>query len=333
MLTAAFIVVAFQVPPVSPAQQYPSVLSQNPVQWIANAEQGISLAQSTDRPLLFYIPTSHELHGIIFGNDVVDVFGTFTTDITNAQNIAFRDPVVCAFAQERFVPVRLQRTNQTLPMLATAGLPTTYGSYLAAFTPDGKYIGWITPSEAADPRVLAERLSQLYRLYRFGLYRHQVRPVLENEAAMPPEVGGALRTIRNFMILDADQDVIDLLDRPGLNRQQRDELLDTLAVLSTPDAVNTLVHLAGTNRHAAEALNKLTLPAAEHMLSIVDLNDPAQVAAVYDAAVKIAGVDNPKSRPFWNQANLAARQRELARVEAVLKPQAERWQEAIGVLR
>jgi hypothetical protein len=334
MLISAFTMIALlQYPPVSPAQAYPSVLSQNPIQWISNAPQGISLAQATDRPLLFYIPPSETLHGIIFGHDVGDVFGTFTSDITNAQNVAFRDPIVKAFAEDRFVPVRLQRTNHTLPVLAAAGLPTTYGSYLAAFTPDGKYIGWITPSEAADPRVLAMRLSDLYRRYRLALYRHDVRPVLENEAATPAELGAALSTIRDFMILDADQDVTELLTRPALNRNVEKEAIDTLAVLSTPDAVDTLVHLAGTNRIAAEALNRLTLPAAEHMLSIVDLNDPAQVAAVYDAAVKIAGIDDPKLRPFWSRANLAARQRELARVEAVLKPQAQRWHEVIGVLR
>jgi hypothetical protein len=333
MLTPAFIVIAFLQVPVSPAQQYPSVLSQNPIQWIANTQQGIALAQDTDRPVLFYIPPTEGLHGIIFGHNISDVYGTYTTDITNAQNIAFRDPIVKAFAQDRFVPIRLQRTNHTLPTLAAAGLPTTYGSYMAAFTPHGKYIGWVTPSEAADPRVLAERLADLYHRYRLELYERDVRPVLENTAATPAELTSALRTTREFLILDGDQDVVDLLDRPGLHRKVRDEAIDTLAALSTPGAVDTLVRLAGTEREAAEALNKLTLPAAEYMFSVVDVDDPAQVAAVYDAAVKITGIDNPKLRRFWTHASHAARVRELARVEAVLKPEAQRWQEAIGVLR
>ena len=333
MVTSVFAVVLLQAQPVSPAQQYPSVLSQNQIQWISNAQQGVDLAQSTDRPLLFYIPPSRELHGIIFGNDVVDVFGTFTTDINNAQNIAFRDPIVRAFAEDRFVGVRLQRTTDTLPMLAAAGLPTTYGSFLAGFTPDGKYIGWVSPSDAADPRILAEQLAGLYRRYRFDLYRHNVRPVLENEAATPSELEHALRTVREFIIMSADQDVVALLDRPGLNQHVRKQVFDTLAVLSTPDAVDALVKVAGTDQQAADALNQLTLPATDYMLSIVDVNNPAQVAAVYSAAAKAAGIDDQKSRRFWSQADRAARTRELERVSAVLKPKAEEWQTVIGVLR
>ena len=320
-------------PPFSASQLYPSLLSQNPIQWIASMPQGIAFAQRTGRPLLFYIPPSRDLQGSVFGVNVSDEFGTFDSNIDDAQNIAFRDPIVRAFAQDRFVPVRLQRTNHTLPMLASAGLPTTYGMFLAAFTPRGDFIGWVSPSDVADPRILARRLSELYRDYRLSLFRTDLRPILENGAATPAELNAALRTISEFMILDADQEVISLLDRRNLDRSVRKQALDTLAVLSTPEAVNTLVSLAGRDRMAAEALNNLTLPAAAYMLSIVDVDDPRQVTAVYDAAAKITGIQNPKYSAFWRQADRSARERELARVQAVLKPQAQLWHEAIGVLR
>ena len=85
----------------------------------------------------------------------------------------------------------------------------------------------------------------------------------------------ALKVIDEFTILDADQTVVKLLERPGVNASIGKACYDVLATLSTKPAVEALLERAATeDKNALRVLPKCTPLAAEQMLDRLSLEAP-----------------------------------------------------------
>lgn len=275
--------------------------STNPIQWSGNYKSSIAEAQRVQKPLLFYVRGSDDDGG--------------ESDLEDAQELSFRDPIVVAIAEQRFVPVRLLRTNVTLQMLAEMGAPTSHGNYLVAATPDGQRLGTISPVAAARPRTLAAELTALFRKYRNLLFKDEVQPVLEDRAASDAKLRTALQTIRNYIIVDADRAVIALLERPGLDRKLRQQVFQTLAALSTPPAVEALFERGLGDRLAAEALLDCTPAGAEELIEELDPEKPERCKLAYKAITRVCNISSPRPDRFWMNADQEARTKEIDRVK------------------
>ncbi len=293
-------------------------LAQNPIQWNSDAQAAVNRAQETELPVLFLVPGSRDDDG---------------SEIEDSQNRAFRDPVVKALVEERFVQARLARTVDNLKLLSELGAPTAYGNYLLVVTPHGKLVGTVGPTMAADPEKLTAQLARLFRGYRAGLYEDRYKKVLETEQVKPAELLPALKRIREMTITEAEAEVAKLFERDDWPRQTRQEIYQTAAVLSTPTTLDPLLARAADEELAAAALQQATPAGAEYLLAQLDLEKPAQVAVVYDAITRIVTVPDAQSRGFWTRATAAAREAELERVRNVVKTAAEHWRQTIGALR
>jgi hypothetical protein len=296
----------------------PAVLGQNPVQWLASPEQGIAIAQRTQRPLLFYVP------GDIESED---------SDLERAQKRSFRDETVTAFIRARYVPVRLPRSNTDEEMLHKLGVYVRYGLFLVVVTPTGQLVGTIQPGEVAQTRQLVERLAELFRRYRNELFAKKLQPQLAAENLDMRRVREALWRIREFDILKADETVTELLDRPDLDERMRVAVYSTLASLSTQKSVQALLDAAESDKFARQALKSCTPMGAWYMLGALT-NDYGRVRLyVYRAVARICGIRDTKSDYWLENARPKYLQKELERVRTAVERVAQNWRRRYGALR
>jgi hypothetical protein len=286
---------------------------QRPIQWIANTQEGVAQAKRTGLPIIFYVTGSGRRDD---------------SDLEQAQRRAFRDPLVRGIAEERFVPIRLPRSNENRNMLEQMGAPAATGLYLACATPDGKLIGTIPPDQVADARVLARQMTAMFRKYRVDMFQRELKPKLEDEAARPGDIVKALKVIEKFLILEADESVAKLLERGQLSKALQKQVYDVLAELSTPKSVDTLLEAALQDKLAATALARCTPAGAEQMLPALDLGQPQEkFLVVYEAVTKICKIKATKPPGFWSGPNARLIAEEIERVKAEVGKTAKRWRD------
>lgn len=281
-----------------------------PIQWISNAQQGVAQAKRVGLPLLFYVPGSRDR-----GDD----------DLDDAQQAAFRDPRVRSIAESRFVPTRLPLSSDNRAMLQQAGAAVGPGYCLVVMTPEGKLVGVIPPGQVADRRVLAQQLTAMFRKYRSELFEQRLKPLLEQEDARPADVVAAVRQIEKLLILEADQALVSLLERPGLGKGLQKDVYEALAALSTKKSVEALLKAAQQDAQAAKALGRCTPGAAADMLPELKLDDMDKFVIVYEAVTNICNIKGKKPRGFWGGENERLIAEELERVKREVQAAAERW--------
>ena len=292
---------------------------QRPIQWLSNAQQGVAQAQRSGLPLLFYVGGSDSRHG--------------DNDLADAQQAAFRDPLVRGIAQERFVAVRLPRSSSTEATLDAMGVKAGAGYVLVVATPDGKHIGTIPPNQVAEAGTLAKQLVVMFRSYRTGIFEQELKPTLEDKTAKAGDVIKALKVIEKLLIIEADATVIALLERSDLTKTTNRQVYDTLATLSTQPAVEALLKASLNDNLAATALKRCTPGGAEALLPALDSQNFGEFYTAYDALVKICKLGKAKSRGFWGGQNERLINEELERVKSAASATAKRWREQYEAYR
>lgn len=307
---------------------------QKPIQWISNVEQGVAKAKRSGLPIMFYVAGSSR------GDE---------GDLDDAQQRAFRDPLVRGMAEQRFVAIRLARSNATASLLEEMGVSgageagaqgggnrgargrsdraARFGMYIVCATPDGKLIGVIPPGQVAEQRVLARQLTAMFRKYRVGVFERDLKPTLEDEAARPADLMKALKKIDKFLITEADDSVVKLLERGQLGSTVEKQVYNVLAVLSTPRSVKSLLEAAPRDKLAAAALARCTPAGAEVMWSASKGGEMEQFVAAYTAVTKICKIRDAKPRGFWGGPRQQLIDAEIERVTQEVERRAKRWRE------
>ncbi|MFQ5805092.1 MAG: hypothetical protein ACE5I3_01440 [Phycisphaerae bacterium] len=313
MLRSCLIVTAGLCLTVSAAAQ-----AQRPIQWISNKQQGVARAKRTGLPIMFYVTGSGRSEG---------------SDLEDAQQRAFRDPLVRGIAEERFVPIRLPQSNDNRQMLAQMGAPAGVGLYLAFVTSEGKLIGRIPPGQVAEAKVLARQMTAMFRKYRGDVFQRELKPKLEDQGARPGEVVKALKLIEKFLILEADENVAKLLERDRVSKTVKKQVYGVLAVLSTPRSVKALLEAASRDKLAAQALRRCTPAGAEEMLPALEREKPGQFLIAYEAVAKICNIKGTKPRGFWSGTNEQRIFEEIERVKEEVRKSAKRWRDRFEAYR
>lgn len=296
----------------------PPLRAQNPIQWSGDLRGSVMQSQATLRPLLFHLASTDR------GGD---------NDFEDAQRRAFRDPAVSALARQRFTPVRLMRTNETEQMLRHIGAPVWFPLALLVVAPDGTVIGSVRLDRSVEPAALAGELARQFRKYRQQLFDQRLKPVLTDDKTPVRDLRRALGIIREFTIEEAADAVVLLLDRPKLSRYLRQDVYDTLALLSTEKATQVLLDEALENRGAAAALGRATPQAAEYLLDALDPEDQTRLKVAYAAIVRICAVKGARPERFWEQENRALAAEEIERVRQIVATAATRWRETTALVR
>jgi len=292
--------------------------AQVPIQWSSDLRAGVARAQRTLHPILFYVSGDRD-------ND--------DNDLDNLQKRALRDRLVKAIVDARYVALRLPRSNQNKELLRTLGAPVGFGAYLLVVTPEGKRVALIPPFSVADPEKLVELLTSAFHEYRGGLFDKQIRPVLEDEEASATNVRRALSLVREFIIVQADDAIIELLQREDLDKGLRKSAYDTLARISTKKGVKELFEAALTDEDAAAALRKCTPTAAEQMLDELDWREPERMLVAYNAVTRICHITGTKPARFWESADGRKKLDELDRVRDLVRKEAAEWEETYARVR
>lgn len=296
----------------------PLAFAQTPIQWNSNLEEGVATSKRTLKPLLFYVP-----------GDGGDRRG----NLRKMQDVAFSTPIVKDIATDRYVPVRLAMNSSNMQMMADMGAPTGYGLYLAAVTPGGKLIGLIRPSEAAEVQSLVRSLTGLFRRYRSGLFEREFKPILENAEAPIGELERVLQLVREFIIVEADDAVADLLKRRNLPPGLQKDVYNTLSCLSTPRSISALFEAALTDKVADAALDSCTPGGAEFLLAELRPDEPERFHTAYQAVTRACRIPDARAATFWRDADAESQQKEIDRVSDLVRQRAAAWRQQVADIR
>ncbi len=295
---------------------------QSPIQWQGNARAAIDQAAEQGMPLVFWVTEKADL----LDDD----------SLRDAQEEAFRDPVVVALAQKRFVPVRVSRNSRVLEESAKLGLPTLHGLYIAIVSPDGKLVEQINPGEVADAGALANRLLAGLHKYLDGLYAQKLKPVITSPESPKQDVRRAVQMVWRLGIVSADKDCAALLNRADLTPAERGRLMSMLASIATAPCVNALLDRAGNgDKDAMASLGRAEVGALETLLKAMPENasPTARQLAAYKAACRVARMAGEKPDAFWAKASDEQRAKEVATLKDRAGPVLEYWTENVGKWR
>lgn len=298
-----------------------SAPAQNGIQWSGNAKAAIDRASELSVPVMFWVTQRTEWDDDAAG------------DLKDAQEDAFRDPIVVAIADRYFVPVRVARNSRVLGEAEKLGLPTNFGLYIALVTPTGKLLDQIDPGQVASPEALAIRLTDASRAYRASVYDDKLKPVLTNPESPKADLRRAVRAVWKMRIYSADTDVVGILQRSDLTPDERGRLYQLLAAFATPPCIGALLDAAPTDKAAATALSRAELEAIPTLLESLP-PDSGEVSArqilAYRTAAALARVRGVKDDAFWSSATPEDRAKELDRLKASAQAVFDSWQDREG---
>lgn len=293
------------------------VASAQSVRWINPLEKGVAIAKGNDRPLLCYI--------IARSTDRNE-------KVEREHNKTFRDPLAVELAS-RFVCVKVSRSANS-DLLERWKLPRITNQEIVIANPDGELLDKFSQSDIGDARIFADKLAAAFRSYRTTLYGQKLRPVLTAAGAKPKDMLAALKTIQEFTIESADADVATLLKRAELPPAVRKQGYDTLALLSSKVAVDSLFEaaLAG-DRLARAALGKCQPGAAKHLDPYLAGESMEKHVIAYEATTEICNIPDAKPERFWSAPNEQAKLDEVERVRKAAEQAAQRWDATFGKYR
>ena len=291
-----------------------------PIQWLGNVSQGVSQAQRVGLPIMFYVSGASKSEG--------------DDDMKDAQQAAFRDPLVGGIARERFVPIRLARSTETKALLEQLGAPTEHGHYVLFVTPEMKMIGTAPPDQVANAKALAGQMTTAFRQFRKELFERELKPKLESAETPVKDIMSIFRKIEKLLIIEADESVVELVKEGGLKSNVRKQAYAVLARLSTPKCAKALLAAAAADDKLAEqALGRCEAGVAEELISALESESFDESVIAYEALVKICKIGGKKSRGFWSGKNERLINDELDRVEQAARKAAQRWKEEYEAYR
>ena len=252
-------------------------------------------------------------------------------DLERDQKHAFRDPLVLELSR-RFVTVQLSRSRYR-ELLEKWDLPPRTNLEIVFVTPDGEKIDTLSPLGVAKPDVLARKMALVFQHYRQQMFEQQLRPKLEDEQTSEQDLRDALKLLTDFLILSADQAVIELLDRESLAESVHNDAYSALAALSTPASVQALLDRARDDQRAADALARCTPDAAERMLTALGGEDADLHLLVYHAVTRVCKIRDVKPDRFWQGRYEHVKQKEIERVRRLVADSAQRWRERYAEYR
>lgn len=279
------------------------------IRWEQDARQAITRSQQTRLPLMFWVLSSRDNRD---------------RRLVSAQRAAFADPKVLSRAQY-FVSARLSQSADR-ELIAELGLPPRINMEIAFVSPEGKLIDRLAAADVAEPATLAEKMLTVLKGIRDGLYEQEIKPVLSDPAAGPVQLRTALHRVRRFRITDADQAIVSLLGREGLDPAVIRQAYGVLATLSTPTAVDHLVKLSvAGDAEASTALRSVTPAGAELLLEHL-VEEAGEVRLpIHDAIVASCRIANPRPARWWTNASAEQRQAETDRIAGLTRQAAARW--------
>jgi hypothetical protein len=283
------------------------------IPWQSEPQRAIQMARSANRPLLVYVvPPVRER--VKEGSDKLE----------NRQERAFKDLAVLKQARN-FVPLKLMRGTYR-EANREFGFSEAAGYEIRFVTPDGHALGAVPSSDVAVAETLAKRIAAAWEEFIRNVYQTQVKPILDKKDATSAELKSALKLVSDFRIVAAEKDVIELLDRERLDAGTRTSIDETLATLSTKDAVAKLLDRARAgDASATKALDKMTPEGA--VLLLPELNPGADKFDyfVYRVVTKVAGVKNVKPEKYFQASEAVHKAEEVQRVSDAVKAAAEKW--------
>ncbi len=272
------------------------------IQWITEPRAAVAQAQRTNHPLMVYVLPS-----------------TKDRDkrIERAQIESLRDPRVLRAAQS-FVPLKLSRSVHR-DELSEFGLSGSSSMEMSFVSPDGEVLDTLSAGGVSNARSLAQKLRGAMQLYGGKLYEKQVKPVFKNESAKTSEIKTALELIADFNIVAAEEELIELLDRPRLSKSLLRPAYNALAALSTPGSVTKLVELSREGqKHAQKALTNCTIAGAGLLLAELGEDVAPKDYPIYKAIAEICQVPKPKSTGWFENAKPEMQKEELERVAGIV---------------
>ncbi len=281
------------------------------INWLRDAAQAAKQAEQTGKPIMFY---------------VVSRQGDRPDEIETAQKESFRNPIVVELSK-RFVCSQLSRSRFP-ELLEKWGLPPRTNLEILFVTPQGEQVGAkLSPSDVASAKALAQRMANAFDQYRKQVFDKDLKPILESDESKPAEVKRVLNVVRQLTILSADVAVKKYAEREGIDDQLRQDAYDTLAVLSTPAAVDFLFTRGLEEPGLVKTLAKCTPGAAARLADFVGGPDAAKSLLAYNAVTKICKIKDAKNDKFWDGDNQKALEREIDRVKNEVQRVAARWKE------
>lgn len=280
--------------------------SATPIVWSRDVRASIDFAQSADRPLMILVGSSPLTYEQLYEH-------------------GRRGPAINPFADPRvieaariFVPLQVPGGHGTAHDLLGGRVPARVNRVLVLLTPEGDILGQY--GIAGSPENLAEELRLASRAYGRKLFETKLKTVLENGHSSEKTVGAVLRKIRYFEIVEADAAVISLAERPRLGAAVQRQAYETLANLSTSPATDYLVDRAVQGGRidasvARRALEAVRIPAAAHLLTMLDADELDRRLVAYRALVRVLRISNSKADRFWEIAAQGPREQEIERVK------------------
>ena len=286
------------------------------IPWSLKVEDTIAQARITRQPLMFW---------------VMGRSASRDDRVENRQKLAFGDPLVVELAS-RFLPIKLSRSRYR-EQLKKWDLSPKANLEIVFVTPDGDKIDTLAPLGVCEPEILSRKMALVYQHYRRGMFAKEIKPVLEDEQSTGSELEDALKRIEQFLILSADQSVIELLEREALDEQVIKAAYRTLAVLSTPASVDFLIEQVPRDQQVEAVLGRCTPAAAEQMLPALEGDNADLLLTVYRAVTKICKLRDVKADRFWTGHNLVIKRKEIERVRSLVTKRAQYWRKRYAEYR
>ncbi|GMU83752.1 MAG: hypothetical protein AMXMBFR47_36220 [Planctomycetota bacterium] len=300
----------------------------NALKWSRSVPAVIATAKETRRPILMLV------EGTEAGRRRQHLYSH--NDIEQREN-TLSDPRV-AYAARMFVPVAVNRTDRAYAGMFVelgVGLHTPYR--ILVISPEGAKLGDFLI--APNPADLARELARTIRAYGRNLFETELKAKLDDPGLPAGELKAVLQMVRDFSIDEAENCVIDVLERPQLEPAIRRLGYDGLAAVSTEGAVEFLLDRSATAekadaRAAAAALAQCTRAGAEHLLGTLEKPEERdRFLEAYRAIVRICGVPAPKADRFWQGDNKQVQSKEIRRVKALATESARNWKARFGDYR
>lgn len=301
--------------------------STQPIQFLNQPAAASQAAQQRLKPILVWVPG---------GSDEDD------SDIDDRQSTAMRSPLVVEIVNRYFVPLRLNRTTQTLPILNQLGLPVNYGLYMAVVPPDtftpnsaATKISLIDPISVADPNLLATALMNARKSYGEKLYGDEIKPLFESEDPTPQNLNRALGIIATYGIAPSDEGILKLLESRADDRKFVKTAYDTLAETSTQRGVEFLWKQAQSgSKEALDALGQITPDMAEKvLLPQLRADKPEDRYLAYRAVAKLMKLRPIRAEKWWENAKEKQVEDEHVRITQIVQASAQQWREGMGRYR
>ncbi len=281
----------------------------NAINWRRDPQQAVAEAQRTGLPIMAYVRASER-----YRDDQLD----------REHKRSFRDPRIMKKA-EMFVPLLMSRA-QHRQILTQFGFSERANMVMSFVTPTGEQLGQISAQGIAQVESLSQKLTKVYQAYGQHLYKNEVKPRLDKKKLKPGEVKQALELVARFRIQAAEKDVIELLERDRVPASVQRYVYETLAILSSKDAVEKLIELAREDdKLARQALDKCNPVAAEMMLEGLKAEPGEFDFLLYEVVTTICRVPDTKPERWFENSNEHMLREEIDRVSNIVRTVAKRW--------